>query len=92
MRKVLTVLCSLLVLTAAAKKKQTVELWPDGTVMDAWFQNVQKVDPATLGRQYVLTDYGVTAGCGEVQTADRTVHASMVLTLPSAALYIEEEA
>lgn len=69
MRKVLTVLCSLLVLTAAAKKKQTVELWPDGTVMDAWFQNVQKVDPATLGRQYVLTDYGVTAGCGEVQTA-----------------------
>lgn len=49
-------------------KKESVEAWPDGTPMDAWFMNAQKVDVATLGRQYVITDYGVTAGSSEVQT------------------------
>lgn len=41
-----------------AKKPQT-ELWPDGTKMDAWFSNAQKVNVDTLGKKYVLTDYGV---------------------------------
>ena len=49
-------------------KKESVEIWPDGTPMDAWFMNAQKVDVAMLGRQYVITDYGVTAGSSEVQT------------------------
>ena len=40
-----------------AKKAQT-ELWPDGTKMDAWFSNAQKVNVDTLGKKYVLTDYG----------------------------------
>ena len=50
----------------AAKKKQKKtkieqqEVWPDGTPMDAWFKNGAKVDVATLGRQYVITDYGVS--------------------------------
>ena len=49
----------------AAKKKakkakvEQQEVWPDGTPMDAWFKNSTKVDVATLGRQYVITDYGV---------------------------------
>ena len=41
-----------------AKKAQT-ELWPDGTKMDAWFSNAQKVNVDTLGKKYILTDYGV---------------------------------
>jgi hypothetical protein len=45
--------------TAKTKKKPVVETWPDGTVMDAWFKDTTKVDIAKLGRQYVITDYGV---------------------------------
>ena len=61
---------SLLVLLGAAKtkKKQAVETWPDGTVMDAWFQQVAKVDVNSLGKQYVLSDFGVIPGSPEVQT------------------------
>ncbi len=70
MRKFLTIILALLALTADGKKKQSKqEVWPDGTPMDAWFQHTQKTDLATLGRQYVLTDYGVVAGNGQVQTA-----------------------
>jgi polygalacturonase len=69
-RKVLMVCLSLLVLLGAAKtkKKQAVETWPDGTVMDAWFQQVAKVDVNSLGKQYVLSDFGVIPGSPEVQT------------------------
>ena len=67
------VLWSMLVLlpmTMLAKKNKTasVEKWPDGTVMDAWFKDTAKIDVATLGRQYVLTDYGIIAGSRQVQT------------------------
>ena len=55
--------------TASAKKKQAPQqTWPDGTVMDAWFLQDGRVDVKTLGRQYVLTDYGVTPGSPDVQT------------------------
>ena len=50
-----------------AKKAQT-ELWPDGTKMDAWFSNVQKVNVDTLGKKYVLTDYGVKTDSTLIQT------------------------
>ena len=38
------------------------QLWPDGSEVSAWFADTVPTDPATLGRQYVITDYGVTAG------------------------------
>ena len=34
---------------AKPKKKTAVEVWPDQTVMDAWFKDTTKVDVATLG-------------------------------------------
>ena len=37
--------------------------------MDQWLVNPQKVDVAQLGRQYVITDYGVVADSTLVQTA-----------------------
>jgi hypothetical protein len=48
----------------AAKKS----LWPDGTVMSAWFQDTTKVDPTQLGKRYVITDYGVSTDSTRVQT------------------------
>ena len=70
MRKTMILLLAVLTLTASAKPKvkKAVETWPDGTVMDAWFMEKGRVDVNTLGRQYVLTDYGVLAGSTEVQT------------------------
>ena len=54
----------LLLLSAVAQ----ADNWPDGTPMDPWFSRTQKVDVAQLGRQYVVTDYGVTADSTKVQT------------------------
>ena len=69
MRKTVLLLLAVLTLSATAKPKaKKAETWPDGTPMDAWFLNTQKIDPATLGRQYVLTDYGVLIGSPELQT------------------------
>lgn len=70
MRKTMILLLAVLTLTASAKPKgkKAVETWPDGTVMDAWFMEKGRVDVNALGRQYVLTDYGVLAGSTEVQT------------------------
>jgi polygalacturonase len=42
--------------------------WPDGSRMDDWFLQNGKVDVAQLGRQYVITDYGVSTDSTLVQT------------------------
>ena len=70
MKRAICVIClALAVLTAGAKSpKAKPQLWPDGTVMDAWLANTQKVDVDQLGKKYVLTDYGVVAGSPQVQT------------------------
>jgi len=70
MRKTIILLLAVLTLTASAKPKgkKAVETWPDGIVMDAWFMEKGRVDVNALGRQYVLTDYGVLAGSTDVQT------------------------
>lgn len=45
------------------------DVFPDGTPIPAWFSDTAKVDVATLGRQYVVTDYGVRRDSTLVQTA-----------------------
>ena len=69
----LSVLIPLLLVAMVAtarmpKKKTHQQSWPDGTVMSSWFENTQKVDVTTLGRQYVLTDYGIKNDSTLVQT------------------------
>ena len=53
----------------AASAKSPKEKWPDGTVMDAWFADKTKVDISTLGKQYVITDYGVNTDSTMIQTS-----------------------
>ena len=69
-RIVLLLLAVALVATGVAKpkKKPAVEVWPDQTVMDAWFKDTTKVDVAKLGKQYVITDFGVRRDSTVVQT------------------------
>ena len=55
---------------AAGKKKvEKVDVWPDGTPIAAWFSDTTRVDVSTLGKRYVVTDYGVNNYSTQVQTA-----------------------
>ena len=62
----------LLILTFAlantAKPKGQQTLWPDGSRMDAFFQDTKKVDVGKLGKQYVITNHGVKKDSTLVQT------------------------
>lgn len=74
-----TVITSIILLIAASlsgldakprrAKTAPVDRWPDGTPVAAWFADRTKIDPATLGNRYVITDHGVDADSTRVQTA-----------------------
>lgn len=51
-----------------AKRNQS-KLFPDGTPIPEWFSDVRKVNVDTLGKQYIITDYGVADDSTIVQTA-----------------------
>ena len=53
---------------AVAKKKKTVELFPDGTPIPEWFSDTTKVDVSKLGKKYVITEYGVKNDSSILQT------------------------
>ena len=61
----------LMTCTAAVGKKKvkSPELWPDGTVISAWFSDTSRVDLSGLKR-YVVTDYGVDRYADGVQTKE----------------------
>jgi len=61
---------AMLALSVSAKTKGQKTLWPDGSPMEAFFSNTAKVDVATLGRQYVITDFGVRNDSSLLQTAE----------------------
>ena len=68
---VLAVAFLMVCFTAVGKKKtQIQETWPNGEPMAEWFTNTAKVDVETLGRKYILTDYGVRQGTTDVQTRE----------------------
>lgn len=47
---------------------QAASHFPDGTPIDPWFEQARPVDVASLGRQFVVTDYGVVCDSTLVQT------------------------
>ena len=51
-----------------SKKRMVRPLFPDGTPIPAWFSDTTRVDVASLGRQYVVTDYGVKTDSTLLQT------------------------
>lgn len=60
-------------LSAKPKVKTQVDLWPDGTPVDAWFHDTAATDVNSLGKQYLLTDYGIFA--------DGTIHTQQIQSL-----------
>ncbi len=69
-RLLLSLCLTLLVIGTNATRKKVVkqELWPNGEPMDAWTTDTAKVQLNQLGRQYVLTAYGVRQGTTDIQT------------------------
>ena len=63
-------LCCCATVIGAKKKEAKAETWPDGTPVSAWFSDTSRVDVATLGRRYVVTDYGVKNYSEQVQTKE----------------------
>jgi len=69
--KTLAAMAAMLLLlpaTMAGAKKQSRQLFPDGTPIPEWFADTAKVDVDKLGKQYVITDYGVTTDQNAIQT------------------------
>ena len=65
MKKILSLFfVAIFALTSSAKKV----LWPDGTAMDSFFSNTTKVNVKSLGKQYVITEYGVKGDSTLLQT------------------------
>lgn len=58
-----------LLATTTADAKSEKDLWPDGTPIDKWFADTRKADEASLGKRYVITDYGVKTDSTIVQTS-----------------------
>lgn len=58
----------LLLVCLGLQGAQKKDLWPDGTPIDPWFSDTAAVDMATLGKRYVVTDYGVGHDSTLVQT------------------------
>ncbi|MBQ7421524.1 MAG: exopolygalacturonase [Prevotella sp.] len=65
MKRVLTGLLFLACGLAVQAEKQ---VWPDGTPMATWFADTAKVAVEALGKQYVITEYGVSRDSSVVQT------------------------
>lgn len=69
MRKIILYLSLLFVTLGSAQTRNHMkEVWPDGTPIDTWFNNTEKVDVSALGKSYVITDYGVQNDSNIVQT------------------------
>ena len=68
-RLILGFVMLMLCIVAMGKKKVIKQdLWPDGTPISEWFGDTSRVDVNSLGKRYVITDYGVKNYSEQVQT------------------------
>lgn len=69
MKHLIGLLLLLITITANARMKRSQPTWPDGTPMERWFTDTAKVNIDSLGRKYVITDFGVQPDSSLLQTA-----------------------
>ena len=70
MKRRALLLCLNILLPIVGMAQSAGEVWPDGTAIDAWFKNTQKVEVGSLGKKYVITDYGVENDSSKIQTKE----------------------
>jgi len=59
------ILISIILVSNPAKAQ---DLFPDGTPIPEWFRDTTPTDISALGKQYTITDYGVSRDSSLVQT------------------------
>ncbi len=62
------IICLLGFALCSGARSQKAETFPDGTKIPKWFSEVKKVKLEDLGKQFVLTDFGVSTDSSLVQT------------------------
>ncbi len=67
MKKTLILILAL-VLCFQAKAKQGKDTFPNGEEIPEWFKDSLRIDVSTLGKKYVITDYGVVNDSTILQT------------------------
>lgn len=65
---VCTLVCTLIVSAQLIAQNVAKASFPDGSAISSWFTTVQKVNPAQLGKSYVITDFGAKSDSTLVQT------------------------
>lgn len=68
MRKIATSLLMLLAMTTMVYGKKKISTFPDGTPISTWFTDTTKIELGQMGKQYVITDYGVKDDSTIIQT------------------------
>ena len=63
----LAILLAIQSMFARRKNEPVQDVFPDGTEIPAWFRDTVRVDLSTLGKQYLITDYGIQPD-GQVHT------------------------
>lgn len=66
MKRIIYLISLFAALTAKATGDFTT--FPDGTAVDAWFNDTQRPDLGKMGKQYLLSDYGVVTDSTVLQT------------------------
>lgn len=61
-------MCILVFAQCTSTQNTKKEYFPDGTEIPAWFFENKKVELSDLGKQYIITDYGVTSDSTAIQT------------------------
>jgi len=51
-------------------QKSKAETFPDGSAISAWFKDYSKIQLKNLGKQYTITDYGVSNDSTKIQTKE----------------------
>lgn len=70
MKKIFSLLICLVGFSQMAfSQKSKAETFPDGSAITAWFTDYSKIQLKNLGKQYVITNYGVKNDSTKVQTA-----------------------
>lgn len=61
-------ICLLAIMQVSCSQKIRKDLFPDGTKIPAWFSDTTKIKPENLGKQYVITNFGVVNDSNLLQT------------------------
>ena len=68
MRKIIVILAILFIANNNMSGKKKTECFPNGEIISEWFSDTTRIDINNLGKQYVITDYGVVNDSSLIQT------------------------